>query len=191
MDSQAYVNQKRKALNNLALAERAGDLDMELTPLLASINAKAEYYTTSSCSGRIALMQDLGGKGEDRFIAKWHRTVGAGEVLEALGRAEGNVWFRYEPPILHVMALSQAAASAFLQAARESGFKRSGIQSLKEGRILVEVVSTERIDAPVMASGIMIADEGYIRWLTEYAGVKAARSRVKIERLTSLVGGLN
>ncbi len=184
MGSQAYDGQKRRALNDLALAERAGDLDVDLKPLLDAINSKAEYYTTSSCSGRIALMQDLGGKGEDRFIAKWHGTVGAEEVLEALRPAEGNVWFRYEPPILHVMARTSEAASAFLQGARESGFKRSGIQSLKAGRILVEVVSTERIDAPVMAGGRIIADEGYVRQLAAESSVKYRAGQAKLERLS-------
>jgi tRNA wybutosine-synthesizing protein 3 len=185
-----FEEEKRRAKNNLHAAEKEGDLDAELMPLLSAINELPDYYTTSSCSGRVVLMQSLGGKGVDRFLAKWHRRASPGEVLAAIRPCEGTVWFRYESPILHVMARTPEKAAEFLHACREAGFKRSGIQSLKAGRNLVEALSTERIDAPVMSDGAMAATEEYVRYLVGQAGLKYEAGRRKLERLSEAVAGL-
>ncbi|MFH1055059.1 MAG: hypothetical protein V1744_03070, partial [Candidatus Altiarchaeota archaeon] len=157
-----FEDQKKQAINNLRAAEKVGDMDVELKPLLDAINTLPDYYTTSSCAGRIVLMLDLGGKGKDKFQEKWHRKVTPKEVHAALKTSKGTVWFRYECPILHIMARTPEKAHEFLHVARESGFKRSGIQSLKEERILIEVLSTERIDAPIMEKGKKLVSDEYI-----------------------------
>jgi len=174
---------KRTALNNLAASESVGDVDGGLEAILGLINGLGGFYTTSSCGGRVALMQDLGGKGVDRFIVKWHRKVAVEEVKAALKPCGGVVWFRYECPILHVMARDPGSAGSLLRIGRESGFKRTGIQSLKDGRILLEVLSTERIDAPVMAGGRMLVSEDYLGFLVQQANLKYDAGRLKLKRL--------
>jgi len=37
---------------------KKGSVDKKIIPLIDKINSKDEYYTTSSCSGRIMLMAD-------------------------------------------------------------------------------------------------------------------------------------
>jgi tRNA wybutosine-synthesizing protein 3 len=183
-----YTEQKKKAINDLLAAEKVGDLDMELKPLLDEINRLPDYYTTSSCSGRVVLMMDLGSKGLDKFTGKWHRKVTAEEVQAQIKPCEGVVWFRYESPILHVMAKTHNKAGEFLHISREAGFKRSGIQTLKEERILIEVLSTERIDAPVMADGKKIVPDEYIRYLVKQANMKYEAGQAKLKRLSGTLG---
>jgi tRNA wybutosine-synthesizing protein 3 len=178
-----FTEQKKKALNDLLAAEKVGDLDMELKPILDDINSLADYYTTSSCFGRVVLMEDLGGKGKDKFAGKWHRKVKPDEVITKIKPCEGVVWFRYESPIIHVMAKTPKKAAEFLHKSREAGFKRSGIQTLKDERILIEVLSTERIDAPVMALKKRLVPNEYVKFLVIQANKKFDAGERKINKL--------
>ncbi|MFH1055891.1 MAG: hypothetical protein V1744_07365, partial [Candidatus Altiarchaeota archaeon] len=85
--------------------------------------------------------------------------------------------------IIHIMARTQEKAQELLHTARESGFKRTGIQSLKEERILIEVLSTERIDAPVMEKGKKLVSDEYITNLTKKANSKYDTSTKKLKKL--------
>jgi len=178
-----FLQQKDKAINGLKASISVGDVDEELIPLLGVINSLEDYYTTSSCAGRISLLCDLGGKGANKFLGKWHRKVDAGQVLSALKGNKRTVWFMYEPPILHVVAKTLEKADEFIKAAREAGFKRSGIQSIKDGRVLIEILSTERIDAPVASVKGMLIDEEDLNFLSKASNKKLMQSRQKISRL--------
>lgn len=142
-----FHQQKENAINELKASIRVGDVDEDLIPLLGKINALEDYYTTSSCAGRISVLQDLGGKGVNKFLGKWHRKVDAEEVLDVLDKCGGTAWFMYEPPILHIAAKTVEQADSMIKTCREAGFKHSGIQSVKEGRIIMEVMDTEKIDS--------------------------------------------
>jgi len=180
-----FVRQKRKALNQLAAAERVGDADEELMPLLTKINSHPDYYTTSSCAGRIVLLVDLGSKHESGFLGKWHRRVGAGEVLSALSSEsdKGTVWFKYESPIIHVVAQNLDSAEKMARIAYGAGFKRTGIIVAKPGRFVIEVLSTERVEAPVMRDGVQLAGDEYVVHLIEEANKKYDQGVRKIEKL--------
>jgi tRNA wybutosine-synthesizing protein 3 len=180
----AYEARKTNALNNLSAAEKTGDLDMPLKPLLEAINSRQGLYTTSSCMGRIILMREEAGKGSDRFLVKYHRKVGADELMEAMRRAHGTVWLRSEPPILHVICQTLDDARKIMHAALESGFKRSGIQSIRQERNLVEILSTERVDLPALIDGELMLSEEYVRRLTQIVNRKFDRGKEKIRRLT-------
>jgi tRNA wybutosine-synthesizing protein 3 len=181
-----FETEKNQAVNNLLVSNSVGDVDEELMPLLNRINALEKYYTTSSCAGRISLLEDFGGKGLDAVLVKWHRRVAAAEVEEIVRANEGRLWFRLECPIIHIMAWDVDCADKILHIARESGFKRSGIQSVKKYRVLVEVLSTERIEAPVFPG---ITGE-YIKVLVDEANRKYDVGAQKIKRLKDAVDNL-
>ncbi len=178
-----FEKQKKSALNKLKASVHSGDADAGILPLLEEINFKPNYYSTSSCAGRVSLLSELGGKGVDRFLGKWHRKISVADVINSLKSKRGSVWFRYESPILHVCARSLDDANKILFAARESGFKRSGIQSASEERLMLELCSTEKIDAPVMCDGLLLVSEDYLRFLVEEANRKHDVSMKKISRL--------
>jgi tRNA wybutosine-synthesizing protein 3 len=183
MDSGAFASQKKEALNNLLAAEKVGDLDQDLKPLLDAINSLPDCYTTSSCSGRIVLFQNLGGKSLDKTVGKWHRKVQPDDVFRLIQPMDGVVNFIYEPPILHIMARTLEKAAVILILSREAGFKRTGIQSLRPERILVEALSTERIDAPIMAAGKTLVSDEYLRFLIQQANAKYDGGQGKLQRL--------
>ena len=182
-----FKQQKEKAVNELKASIKVGDVDEALIPLLAKINSLEEYYTTSSCAGRISILQDLGGKGVNKFVEKWHGIVEPDEVLDKIKPMRGTLWFRFEPPIIHVVARTLEHADSFMTKAREAGFKRSGIQSFKDERIVMEILSTERIDAPLAAEGKALVSEEYLCYLTNTANKKFKESKRKIGKLMETI----
>jgi tRNA wybutosine-synthesizing protein 3 len=182
-----FSKQKKHALNKLNISIRMNDADAGIIPLLEAINALEDYYTTSSCAGRIQLFHDLGSKADNHSIACWHRRVKPSETLDAFRTAEGTVYFKCEPPIIHVAARDIEAARKLLVAARECGFKHSGIQSIKPGRIIVELASTETLDAPLSEGNRKMAADAYLKYLTALANRKHSKSHRKLRKLEKTV----
>ncbi|MFH1637389.1 MAG: tRNA wybutosine-synthesizing 3 family protein [Candidatus Woesearchaeota archaeon] len=151
-----------------------GYIDEDIKTLLEKINSHPEYETTSSCSGRIVLLNSQR-KGESKWLFKSHAPVKAEDIIEAL---EGRAWFMQEPIILHVRCKTLDAAEKLLSIANSLGLKKSGITSVKG--IMVEVKGTERIET-VLEKG-MVSEE-YIRLLVEEANGKLLKAKEKIKKL--------
>jgi len=117
-----FLEQKRRALERL----RIRGADDEVEGIIEKLNGFESFFTTSSCSGRIALISvpEIGAKREADFFGKWHRPVKLTEVLEAMNSAEkGEIWLISQSPILHVSCRRLESAKVLLQIAMESGFK--------------------------------------------------------------------
>ena len=182
-----FEQQKEKAVNGLKASIRVGDVDEALIPLLGKINSLEDVYTTSSCAGRISILQDVGGKGVNKFVGKWHDEANPEEILAAVKPGKGTLWFMFEPPIIHVVARTLEHADSFMTKAREAGFKRSGIQSFKDERIVMEILSTERIDAPIAVEGKMLVSQEYVKFLVSTANKKFKESKKKIKKLMETI----
>ncbi len=130
-----FEEQKKWALERL---QRRG-ADEEVKETLEKINRLGDFFTTSSCSGRIALMclPEIGAKRAATFIGKWHHAVRKEEVLAAMNDVkpsmEGDIWLLAQSPIMHVACRGLENATALLQITLESGFKYRGIKAV--GRI--------------------------------------------------------
>ncbi|MFH1789282.1 MAG: hypothetical protein ABH834_07870 [Candidatus Altiarchaeota archaeon] len=185
--TKGFREHKQEAVNTLQASIKVGDADEEILPLLEKINALLDYYTTSSCAGRIVVFQDRGGKFASDFLGKWHLKADASEVLATIKPCRGTLWFRVEPPIIHVGCESLSAAAKMMEAAQSSGFKRTGLQSLKDERYMLEILSTERFDAPIMKDEKMLVSEDYIGFLVGLANEKITKSREKLERLDAAI----
>ena len=184
MDSR-FRSQKEDAIGKLNDAVDSGQADEGILPLLEFINSLEDFYSTSSCSGRVVLLHDLGRKPENSWLGKWHREVDAGEVLDAMKNppAGGTVLFKYESAILHLVARELEGAKKLLVIAREAGYKRVGLQGLKDERYLVEICDTEKLDVPVIDKGKVLVDEEYVSYLVSLANKKFGKGMEKLKRL--------
>jgi len=172
-------------MRKLEKAKKNREVDSEIFSLLNFINSMPDFYTTSSCSGRICLLHDVGSKRDDDWLGKWHRQVKFDEVIMALEKIpeKGIVWFKYEPSILHMVARELDGAAEILRIARNFGFKRAGIMALKEGRYMIEICSTERVDTPLAQNGLFLVDKEYIRYLVKLANKQFEKGRKRLKRL--------
>jgi len=72
-----FLGNKKNALQKLKIARSENKVDIDILPVIDILNSSNEYYTTSSCFGRIVLLElpVIGDKKNAKFIGKWHRTI--------------------------------------------------------------------------------------------------------------------
>lgn len=185
-----FNTQKIQALRKLSAAMMECRVDERLIAFNGHLNGLTDFFTTSGCSGRICLLDDRGSKMESVFLGRWHDYVEAKDVFDALGLGEGLVWFNFEPAILHVVARTLDAAEKLLRIGLESGFKRTGLITLREDRFVVEVLSTERVAVPVSDAGEHLVEVEYIEYLCKLGNKKLSDNHAKLERLADKVLGM-
>ena len=183
MGTGIFEAEKRRALERLH-NEGADD---DIAELIELLNGFDDYFTTSSCSGRVILIciPEIGAKEEAEFIAKWHREVSKNEVLKAMGMWKdpgGELWLMSQSPILHVSCVSMEKAKQLLNLAIESGFKYSGIKAITMKRVMVEIMSTERMDVPVGRDGVIFCSEPYLDFIISKANFMLERGKEKLRR---------
>jgi tRNA wybutosine-synthesizing protein 3 len=179
-----FEERKKKALERL----RIRGADEEVAGIIEELNRLDDFYTTSSCSGRVALIciPEIGAKREAEFIGKWHRAVTKEEVLAAIkAPKQGEIWLLSQSPILHVSCRGLEKAKALLRIAIESGFKYSGIKAISNdnGKVMVEIMSTERMDVPLGEGDMLFCGESYMGYIVSKANFTLTRGKGKLKRL--------
>ena len=186
-----FEEQKKKALERL----RIMGADEEVVEIIGVLNRLEDFYTTSSCSGRVALIciPEIGAKREAEFIGKWHRAVTKEEVSEAIkAPKQGEIWLISQSPILHVSCRGLEKAKTLLRVAIESGFKYSGIKAISKdnGKVMVEIMSTERMDVPLGKDNEIFCSETYIAYIVQKANFMLTRGKAKLKRFYYGLEGL-
>jgi len=170
---------KKNALGK-ADKSRKGDIDEDIEDLVKLINSSADYYTNSSCSGRIVLQIPFKKRMEEVIFIK-HSPVRFSEINKSVKKIpKGTVWLKEEPIILHISCRTIADAQKMLDIARSIGLKRSGIIGIKK-KIVVEIIGSERVEAPIARDGKMLANDIYLKELVKEANKKLKKSKEKIE----------
>jgi len=188
-----WIIRKKHFLERLELEYKIGRVDADIKPLLDVINSFNEYYTTSSCSGRIQITLNRlpGDKQNIITVAKWHREVKVEEVLSVVNELKESAteysWFSVQPPIFHVVARDVEAALNILNLARHCGFKHSGIQSVKKFRVVVEITGSERIEVPLFLEGVLIVKLEHLPVLVKIANELLLKSKEKMRRLQEML----
>ncbi|MFO8132931.1 MAG: hypothetical protein R6U10_03210 [Thermoplasmatota archaeon] len=180
-----FLQAKEQAMARLEKDIENGEVDEPALPVLEQLNAIEDFYTTSSCSGRIVVMEvpTVGDKRGARFLGSWDGAVSVDDIRTALRKAsEGELWLLAQPPIFHVAAALVDRAQMLVSLARESGFKQSSIKSLGDP-VMVEVGSTEEMDVPLGRDGVLLCSDAYLELLVSIANElmrNAARKRAML-----------
>lgn len=191
MSNKEFQIAKQRALTSLEQAKENQEVDSAILPLLTVINSLEEYYTSSSCAGRIVLLEipEIGDKQQATFLGKWHRPITINEVRLCFKKYHNHyLWMLAQPPIFHIGAASIDAADSMIKYAVASGFKNSGLRSLQK-KIILEVCSTERLDAPLGKNGSILCTEQLLRLCIEHANTVLQKSQQKLYRFKRLLKG--
>jgi tRNA wybutosine-synthesizing protein 3 len=182
-----FLNNKRNVLGKKDKSNEQG-IDKRINKLCKKINDKKEYYTTSSCAGRINLVKGLQDKAEDVFLFKSHEKINflrlKKELIKA-GKYKGLIYFKQEPCILHVACLDLESAKKLLNKARDVGWMRSGLISDK--KIILELISTEKLELPIMNNGKLLVNENYLKLLAKESNKRLKRTWEKVKKLENLL----
>jgi len=179
-----FLESKEKALEFLRKAKIDNKVDRKIISILNLINKSSEFYTSSSCAGRIVLLEipKIGDKRNAKFVGIWHRTIKSIDLLSALKEAKtGLLWILAQPPIIHVSAKTKSAADRLVKIANASGFKNSAFKSIDKN-IVVEICSTERLDAPIGKDGILFCNKKYLNLFVNIANEVILKSDLKLNR---------
>lgn len=166
-----------------------GEWDEEIKGLCGKINSLENYYTTSSCSGRIILMIDADKKGKDLFVFVSHRKVSFEELKKQINLASNKnnkIKFKFEPCILHIACKTLEDAEKFLEKGKLAGWKKSGIIGLRNG-ITVELNSTEKLEFPIIQDKKILVDDDFLKIVVDEASKKLEKSWRKIEKLQKII----
>lgn len=177
---------KANILNKLDKSLK-GSIDQPIRELISKINNSDNYYTTSSCSGRIVLLKTLNNKKQDsEWLLCSHDEITIHAIIIALEDPPAEpVWFKYEPPIIHACADTLENAGVLLDKAKQCSFKKSGITSVKN--LVLEIRSQEHINFLISANKKLLAPEDFIEHQVKKANEKMKRCLEKINKLADLL----
>ncbi|XP_028918251.1 tRNA wybutosine-synthesizing protein 3 homolog isoform X3 [Ornithorhynchus anatinus] len=153
---------KAQALGK-ADGSRKGSVDAAVAELVRSLNQRARFFTTSSCAGRLLLLQ--------RILA--------------LQKASGDAVLKFEPFVLHVQCRELQDAQLLHSVAIESGFRNSGITVGRKGKTMMAVRSTHVLEVPLSHKGKLMVSQEYIDFLIQIANEKMEENKRRIERFYS------
>jgi tRNA wybutosine-synthesizing protein 3 len=176
---------KREALVSLFTAMEERKVDEDIIDLLLLINSINGIYTTSSCSGRIGIIEEpaLGAKPLSRWLIKVHRLIEFEEARGALENAKkGLIFLKSQPPILHIVAENPKKAKKLHELGLASGFKYTTFKVIST-RYLVEINGTEYLTAPLGKDGKILVDDDYLRFAIGVGNDMLKRSKGRLPRL--------
>uniref|UniRef100_A0A8C8BKW9 tRNA wybutosine-synthesizing protein 3 homolog n=1 Tax=Otus sunia TaxID=257818 RepID=A0A8C8BKW9_9STRI len=130
--------------------------------------------------------QDTSGCGIHKKNCTWlmvtHETCIKDDVMTALEKATGDVVFKFEPFVLHVLCQELQDAQLLHSVAVNSGFRNSGITVGKGGKIMMAVRSTHCLEVPLSHKGKLMVSEEYIDFLIHVANQKMEENIRRIDR---------
>lgn len=169
-------DEEKDAVLKRADRSSKGGVDKPIAALVSFLNSCKDYFTTSSCSGRIGVLAPGRTKKEAAWLLKSHGQLQGKEVKKALAALpREKVWFRMEPLIVHITCRDLRAAQLLLQCSQDSGLKRSGLV-LPFSAVRVLIGGYEHLNAPVAENGRMLVSEEYLAELLGEANAKLERN---------------
>jgi len=169
-----FQNRKKTYLNKLDKSKK-GQLDKKITNLISFINKKENYFTTSSCSGRVVLWTGSGKKNETQWLKVSHNSINK-SFFNNLKKE--LVWLRLEPFILHVCCKDLNSANKLLNQAKQI-FKKSSILSLSN-KIIIEIKGSEFLEIPLTKNNEFIIKKENLDFLTNLINQKLKNIHQKI-----------
>ncbi|KAM1108590.1 hypothetical protein ACFX2B_005165 [Malus domestica] len=198
--------EKRKAATLASLRSEEtdkspkGTVDAPIIPLLDAINSHPNYFTTSSCSGRISILSQpthvtnqpktkkkaLGGT----WIFISHDPADADSILGLLfgpdpndqndAQDQNDLVFRFEPLIVAVECKDVASAQSLVSKAIACGFRESGITNSNR-RVIIAIRCSIRMEVPLGSSREVMVSREYVRFLVRVANEKMEANRKRTE----------
>ena len=200
-----FTKEKKDFLSKKDKSKK-GSIDKDIIPLVDEINSKNDYYTTSSCAGRIVLLEMKSRKkNECDWIFAKHDKITFKEINDSLkkysiktdsnnGQFNKNklnkknnyqIWFKQQPLILHVACKDLDAAKKLLEIARKI-FRRAGIIAITEKKATIEIIGSEHLET-VVKDGNFVVDEKYLRQLVKYANRNFMDNKKKTKQFLKII----
>lgn len=176
---------------SLEKAVSEGKADKQMVPLCRFVSKTKSFFTSSSCAGRIILLQlpKDENKKDASFHRKWHSRVSEKELWQGIdAETKGELWFKLDPFILHIGADSLENAQKILNAMKRTGIKRGGIMVAKPGKFLIELQGSQGIAFPVKKEKKVLIERKHMRYILKRANKKLAKNYELLKKLEKEFG---
>lgn len=187
-----FEQRKQTTLSKIDKSSK-GHWDKRIRGLCGKINSLPNYYTTSSCSGRVVLMINQDKKQEGLFLKIYHELISfkelkndLDEIERAMKKRNQSIKFKMEPCILHIACKNLKDAQKLYNKAKLAGWKKSGLIA-STNRIILELNSTERLEFPIVSSGRLLVSDEFLKIIVRETNKKLKSSWDKVERLKRLI----
>lgn len=196
---ESKFNQRKKAVLSKLDKSSIGEWDKKIKFLCENLNNSNDYYTTSSCSGRVVLMIDQEKKERGLFLNVSHDLISL-DFFKDLNKINTlrvypesfpkkmitkDIKFKCEPPLLHIACKDLESASYLLEEAKKIGWKRSGIITFGKN-IILELHSTDKLEFPIISNGIFLVDDNFLKIIVKQSNEKLKKGWKKIEKLQKI-----
>ncbi|XP_076837816.1 tRNA wybutosine-synthesizing protein 3 homolog [Brachyhypopomus gauderio] len=186
-DENVFKQWKKQCLNKIDFS-RKGSVDDDICSVVSFINSYDHYFTTSSCSGRIVLIDGVPDcidvqKQNCTWLLITHKKCEKDDVVTSLRRSSGDAVLKFEPCVLHVQCKELEDAQLLHSVAVNAGFRNSGVTVGKRGKIIMAVRSTHCLEVPLSQKGQILVSEEYIDFLVAAANNKMEENLRRIGRL--------
>ncbi|KAJ1405583.1 tRNA wybutosine-synthesizing protein [Sesbania bispinosa] len=197
--------EKRKAATLASLDSTESDkspkgtLDAPIIPLLNTLNQNPNYFTTSSCSGRISILSQplLSTSKKKARGGSWlfvsHDPADPDSVLPILFPSESThslpvseLVFRFEPLIIALECRDLSSAYSLVSLAISCGFRESGITNANK-RVIIAIRCSIRMEVPLGDTQKIMVTPEYVRYLVQVANDKMEANRKRTERFLELL----
>ncbi|XP_077391771.1 tRNA wybutosine-synthesizing protein 3 homolog isoform X2 [Festucalex cinctus] len=158
----SFSEWKKRCLSKSDLSKK-GNVDEDIVHLVSLLNSYEEYFTTSSCSGRITVIDTAP---ESCVVQKknlvWlfvsHMKCTFDDVMSALDSSCGSAVLKFEPFVLHVQC-----------------------RTLEDARLMA-VRCTHSLEVPLSHQGKLLVSHEYVHFLIGIANKKMEENLRRIER---------
>ena len=172
-----FQNEKKTFLGKLDQSKK-GSIDAKVIPFINIINQQENYYTTSSCSGRVYLWKGSGKKNETQWLKVSHDLID--ETFFEMKENSGLIWLRLEGFIMHLVCKDLVSATTLLDEVRKI-YKKSCILSASN-KIIVEIRGSEFMEMPLYLNEKLVFS-GDVYWLKDLINEKLERIWRGVEKL--------
>lgn len=173
---------RKKSILSKSDKSSIGKWDEKIISLCNKINRSENYYTTSSCSGRIVLMVAQEKKSHNLFLWISHDLISFKSLKNNLNKIIKNkklkkriIKFKCEPPILHIVCRNLESASSVLEKAKNSGMKHSGIHYIGK-EIIIEVNGDDRLEFPIIYKNKNLVNDNFLKLVVKKSNKKLKKS---------------
>ncbi len=167
---------KDNARATLDMAIREKKIDPLMIPISNYLAGTKDYFTTSTCSGRITLMdlEKNEKKREGAFHRKWHRKVKLPEVWKGIEASThtGNLWLKQDAFVYVIGTRNLEHAKKIIAVCQKAGIKRYGIHHFEEGKVLLEIFGTQSMSIPITDGKKLLVEKEYVKKLIQIANRK-------------------
>ncbi len=179
----SFEQYKNNAMKDYIEHKRIGRIDKDIQKELDEFNKLEDFYTTSSCSGRILLVNTPEGvtKTPDAFYYVTHEKSSPDVIINKIKEydKELELWFKMESFILHIGCSNIENARKLLMLCKKSGIKRAGINSWSK-RIIIEITGTMNMETIIIKNNKVFVNDDYLRLLVSKANTKLGSTKKRI-----------